>query len=231
MWHRRYPGNREPVCCDARCRIHYTYASDGTHYTYEDNLFSLPSRYLKLIKRCDIHVQMPAVPSRREAQFYSNIRTRLGDFAARFGGLDHSLQEVVVQFNQPRTDVVPAQADVKVQEAWARQVESLWREGVSIDRGCLTQRSTFVCALNGRAENALEPLGTVYGARTVKVVGASKEMKAKLEKAMTSRNLACVSKEEKYGTRRARIIKRRRKKESQRYRLGKFYETKFDWAV
>lgn len=30
--------------------------------TYDNSLSDLLSRYLKLIKQCDIHVQMPAVP-------------------------------------------------------------------------------------------------------------------------------------------------------------------------
>ena len=76
----------------------------------------------------------------------------------------------------------------------------------------------------------LEPLGTIFGTHTVEVIGTSSEVAAKLSRAMTSSDLACVPKEERYGTRRARMIKRRRKTETQKYKLGKFYETRFDFA-
>ena len=202
-----------------------------SHFTYEDNLFDLPAHYLKLIKQCDIHVQMPAVPGRKEYQLYTGIQTSLGLFAARFGGPEHSLQDVVIHLNQRQTDALPHQADAQLQEMWARQVNSLWwREVINLDDGCLTQMITFTCAPITRAENVLEPLGTIFGTRTVKVVGVSSEMAAKLSRAMTSSSLACIPKEEVYGARRARIARRRRKKEMQRYKLGSFFETKFEWA-
>lgn len=231
MW-RLYLRYQDRICGDKTCRVHYNcyrHSSDN-HFTYEDNLFDLPSRYLKLIKRCDIYIQMPAVPRRMESQLYTSIQTSLGKFAARFGGSEHSLQGVVIHLNQPRTDAVPLQADARLQELWARRVDSLQREGLYLDDGCLTQRNAFTCAPRRRAENVLEPLGTIFGTRTIKVVGASSEMAAKLSRAMTSSDLSCVPKEERFGTRRVRIAKRRRKKETQRYKLGRFYETRFDWA-
>ena len=221
------------ICGDETCRVHYNcnrHSSDN-HFTYENNLFDLPSRYLKLIKRCDIHIQMPAFRRRIEFQLYTSIQTSLGKFAASFGGSEHSLQGVVIHLNQPRTDAVPLQADARLQELWARRVDSLQREGLYLDDGCLTQRNAFTCAPRVRAENVLEPLGTIFGTRTIKIVGASSEMAAKLSKAMTSSDLSCVPKEERFGTRRVRIAKRKRKEETQRYKLGRFYETRFDWAV
>ena len=225
-------GAQKHGCGDQFCRIHYKcypWSYERNHFTYEDNLFDLPSRYLKLIKRCDVHVQMPAVPDRREFQLYTSIQTSLGNFGARFGGSEHALQDVVILLNQPQTDAVPFQA--LVEESWADQAHSLRKEGLDCDNGRLTQKIAFMCAPRTRAENVLEPLGTIFGARTVRVVGASSEMAAKLSRAMTSSRLACLLKEERYGTRRANIIRRRRKKETtQRYKLSTFYETKFDWA-
>ncbi|CAF9943596.1 MAG: hypothetical protein ALECFALPRED_000741 [Alectoria fallacina] len=165
-----------------------------------------------------------------ESQLYTSIQTRLGKFAARFGGSEHSLQGVVIHLNQPRTDAVPLRADACLQEVWARRVGSLQREGLDLDDGCLTQRNAFTYAQRRRAESVLEPLGTIFGTYTIKVVGASSEMPAKLSRAMTSSDLSCPPKEERFGTRRVRIAKRRRKKETQRYKLGRFYETRFDWA-
>lgn len=228
----RYLRGHDRICGDKTCRVHYfchKYLSDS-HFTYEDNLFDLPPRYLMLIKRCDIHIQMPAVPQRIEPQLFTSIQTSLGKFAARFGGSEHSIQGVVIHLNQPRTETVPLQADAQLQGLWARQVDWLWVEGLYLEDGCLTQRSYFTCAPRKRAENVLEPLGTIFGTRTVKVVGTSSEMAAKLSRAMTSSGLACVPKEECYGTRRAHTARRRRNKETQRYKLRKFYETRFDWA-
>lgn len=57
------------MCGDQYCRIHYKcypQAYDGSRFTYDDNLFDLPYPYLKLIKRCDNHVQMSAIPDRKE---------------------------------------------------------------------------------------------------------------------------------------------------------------------
>ncbi len=172
---------------------------------------------------------MPAVPGRRESQLYTGIQTSLGMFAARFGGPEHSLQDVVIHLNQRQKDAIPYPADAQLQGLW-RQVDSLCGEGFYLNDGCLTRRITFICAPIARAENVLEPLGTIFGTRTVKVVGVSSEMAAKLSRAMTSTGLACVPKEEVYGARRARIARRNRKKEIRRYRLGRFYETKFEWA-
>lgn len=229
---RLYRMDQDRVCGDKSCRIHShcSYDSVDSHFTYEDNLSDLPSYYLKLIKRCDIHVQMPAVPGRRESQLYTSIQTSLGMFAARFGGPEHSLQDVVIHLNQRQRDAIPHQADAQLQEIWVRQIDSLCGEGVYLIDGCLTRRITFTCAPITRAENVLEPLGTIFGTRTVKVVGVSSEMAAKLSRAMTSSDLACVPKEEVYGARRTRIARRKRKKEMRRYRLGRFYETKFEWA-
>lgn len=225
---------RQP-CGDQLCRVHYKHYRccpklyDGNHFTYEDNLFDLPSRYLKLIKRCDIHVQMPAVPSiRRSAyQLYTSVQMSLVKFAARFGGPDHSLQDVVILLDQPRTDAIPPKA--LLEESWLDQARSLGEGRLCLDHGRLRQAMPFAWAPRERVENVLEPLGTIFGARTVDVIGTSSEMAAKLSRAMTSTRLACVSRQERYGTRRAQIKRRRRKKEPQRYKLGKFYETKFDW--
>lgn len=173
---------------------------------------------------------MPAIPNRRESQLYASIQMSLGNFASRFGGPQHSLRDVVILLNQRRTDVVPPQAEARLQGSWARHADSLWREGLFFNYGHLTQTIAYACAPIKRAENVLEPLGTIFGARTVRVVGASSDMAAKLSRAMTSTRLACVSKEARYGTRRAQMIRRRRKKETQRYKLDSFYETKFDWA-
>ena len=226
-------GDQNYICGDRFCWIHrkhykcYPGSYNRSHFMYEDNLFDLPSRYLKLIKRCDIHVQMPAIPDREESQLYISIQTSLGNFAARFGGPQHSLRDVLVLLNQPRTDVIP---DARLREPWARHLASLWKRELCFDHDRLTQKIAFMWAPIKRAENVLEPLGTIFGARTVGVVGASSDMAAKLSGAMTSSRLACVPKEERYGTRRAQMIRRRRKKETQRYKLGKFYETKFDWG-
>lgn len=228
----RFPRERERVCGDESCRVHhdcYRHSHDGRHFTYEDNLFDLPSHYLKLIKRCVIHVKMPAVPLNRESQLYVSVQTSLKEFAARFGGLEHSLQDVAIYLNQPQTDDVPPEAEAQLQALSTREKEALWRGGLSVVDGCLTRRDVFACAPRRRAENVLEPLGTVFGMRTVKVVGGSSELAAKLSRAMTSSGLTCVPKEESYGTRRARVARRRHQKETQRYKLGRFYETKFDW--
>lgn len=51
MW-RLYLRYQDRICGDKTCRVHYNcyrHWSDN-HFTYEDNLFDLSSRYLKLIK-------------------------------------------------------------------------------------------------------------------------------------------------------------------------------------
>lgn len=228
-----YPSHQNHVCSEKLCRVHYDCyrnSQDGKHFTYEDNLSALPSHYLKLIKRCDIHVQMPLVARRKEHQLYTSVQVSLRKFAACFSGLEHSLQDVVIHLNIAQTDAVPHQPDARLQALWMSQVISLQRERLYFDDGCLIQSIGFACPRTSRAENVLEPLGTIFGTRTVEVNGGSSEMAAKLSRAMTSSCLTCVPKEEKYGSRRTRIDKRKRKKGMQRYKLGKFYDTKFDWA-
>ena len=77
-------------------------------------------------------------------------------------------------------------------------------------------------------QNVLEPLAAIYGVgHSVTVGGVTPALEVRLSLAMMGQEIAYEPKEERYGERTIRV---KRKKRLQRYKLGKYHESKNVWS-
>ena len=91
--------------------FHFCHISDPVGHNRrwaarEENLTRVPSEYLKMITKCTLDICInaygpawPLDPATQTAAYLDSKR-RLADFAALFCGIEHSLREVTVRFNQ-----------------------------------------------------------------------------------------------------------------------------------
>lgn len=77
------------------------------------------------------------------------------------------------------------------------------------------------------SQNVLEPLGTVHGIPEVAIVGVGSEFMVKLKSALSGEKITCSPAQETYGTRNVKVRGRRR---LQKYKLGRYYDSKYNWT-
>lgn len=77
-------------------------------------------------------------------------------------------------------------------------------------------------------QNVLEPLGTVHGIPEVTIVGVESEFMVKLKSALNGEKITCSPAQETYGTRNVKV---RGRKRLQKYKLGRYYDSKYDWTT
>lgn len=77
-----------------------------------------------------------------------------------------------------------------------------------------------------RSQNVLQPLLMIYGVRhTPSVQGVTPDFQAVMSSAMTSTTLACVERKEAYAV---RMVKGGRGRRPQSYKLGAYYDSRYD---
>ena len=77
-------------------------------------------------------------------------------------------------------------------------------------------------------QNVLEPLGTVHGIPEVTIVGVESEFMVKLKSALSGEKITCSPAQETYGTRNVKV---RGQKRLQKYKLGRYYDSKYKWTT
>lgn len=76
-------------------------------------------------------------------------------------------------------------------------------------------------------ENVLEPLGTICCIREVEIQGVTPEFEVKMTNATMGPEMACSPARAKYGT---KIVKRKGRKRIRHCKLGKYYDSNYDWT-
>lgn len=80
-----------------------------------------------------------------------------------------------------------------------------------------------------KLQNVLEPLGIVHGIPEVTITGVEPEFMEKLKSALTGEKISCSPIQEvAYGT---RTVKVKGRKRLQRYRLGRYYDSTYNWTT
>ena len=93
---------------------------------------------------------------------------------------------------------------------------------------CFRKETYFPLSCLRTSQNVLETLATIHGVRhSVTVGGVTPAFEAKLSLAMKSKVIACEAAEERCGE---RMVKFRGRKRLQRYKLGRYYESKKVWS-
>ena len=177
---------------------------------YLDNTSRIAPHYLKMIKRCVLNVE-PSIADRRS---YVLMRAQLQAFVRALGD-DHSLEMLYIRYG--KNEISSHHRLLMVQ---------LRRLHRSAELKAAREMRTLK-----DMQNILEPLAEIYNVPHVSVEGCFKDFGLKLSGAIASNTRIVSPAEEVYKTRMIKVKGSGKKKQPQRYRVGKYSDSKLTWRL